>query len=276
MKLGRPMLLSFKSSGVCFSCLSESFYLVFLGGLNLCEPNPCGAASCTAEGGVALCHRKSPVASIYSPFFLWKLLNSISCDDILVCQPCFLSLLLSSLHVFIILVFILSACQLHFLHKCLTDCDSIYRSLTRTLLSLPAVLSVSAVHHVMFLFCDFLMFMSSVSGYGSPCFCGRLNVRVLVKPSARRSYSLRVTRVATSVFGLCCFWFAVPGSPPALCCLHAKLWETYVLFPGLISLLSSYFEYWDSAATSHRFNHKLTADITFLKEINGFWIHFII
>lgn len=74
--------------------------------------------------------------------------------------------------------------------------------LTTALLSRPAVLSVSAVHHMMFMFCGFLM----SSGYGSLCFCGLLNVWGACQTrvsSALRSHSRRLTRVTTSVFSLC-------------------------------------------------------------------------
>lgn len=135
-----------------------------------------------------------------------------------------------------------------FLHKCLTDSDSIdclwiiISSLTKNLLSLPAVLSLSVVHHIIVMFCDFLMFMLSVSGYGSLCLRGRLNVRVLVKPvpallwgcTASVSHVLSHLSSAYMLFLVCC-----ASTPPALCCLHAKLWETFMCFPGIISLLSS-------------------------------------
>lgn len=128
----------------------------------------------------------------------------------------------------------------------------IVSTLTKNPLSLPATLSLSvASHYFPVLLCPFVVLLS-----GSLCLPGTLNVRVF--SSALRLFSLCVTRVIMSVlslylvFGLLC--------QNTACTLHAKLWET--CFPGILSVLSSKLEYWCSAATSHRFMHKLTAHIT--------------
>lgn len=64
---------------------------------------------------------------------------------------------------------------------------------------------------------------------------------------------------------VCCFLVCCVSSPPALFCSSA--WKQ-MSFSSL--LLLAYAEYWYSTATGHRFKLKLTADITFLNQMNDF------
>lgn len=215
---------------------------VSLDGFNPCEPNPCGAASCTVEDGVALCHGKSQNSDechFYS--FL-----SLKTTDFNIAWWCFgLSdfasrfslyvVFLSTLHVlycwsaFCLLI----SLSVIFSDTYRTDCDYIHCSrisinrLIKNLFSLPAVPSWCVLHHIFAVLCsfDFLVFILSVSVSQSLCLCGRLNVRVPVKCVSALLWccTVSVSHVLSQLSSVYVLFLVCSASTsPPLCCMHAK------------------------------------------------------
>lgn len=86
-------------------------------------------------------------------------------------------------------------------------------------------------------FSDFLVFISSVS----LCLCSRLNVEVPVKYIYLWALAWGFTASESHVLSyclqsICCFWFAVPVSPPPLCSSSAGS----MLNPEHMCILASY------------------------------------
>lgn len=218
------------------SCLNPCTCLS--GGSDPCDPNPCGAASCTVEDGAALCHGESQTTGMCLCVFTLllsfseKILNSWLCYGDYLCLWCLYSWTSCMLYIVDLHLISLSL-QVTVSDKHLTECDLYYiHCLWQIFVSLPAVLSWCVLRpmffvrpiSVLFLFCICVWLWVSV------CSCGRFEsqgVRQISIGSAVRLCSRCVSRVFNHnglhrlrvVFGV-----ATPvRPPPPLCCVHVNI-----------------------------------------------------
>lgn len=246
------------------------FLPVFLGGFNPCEPNPCGAVSCTVEDGVALCHGKSQTKCHFSLFSFLALKTS----EFNIVWQCFgLTDFASSFSVCLCFFmwfacFILLVCRL-FINQLVTYIFRqifnwlwlycLWISITRLTKNIffspcPDVFCISFLLRLVFLWFPYVHFVCvwlwglcvCVADWLLRCLLSLYQLcSEVVQPLCHTCYH-------SCLHPICCFWFAVSVRRlrPAVRMLNPRQHMCSLASYGC-----------SPPAANHRFRHKLTAQI---------------